>query len=88
MAGQVETLAFALSEGDIKAALDLLRGRSPKDSYREIWILLTIELERRRLKAPPVDIQLARDAFDALPPEVQELLRRANDVGNEVPRLD
>ena len=29
MAGQVETLALALSEGDIKAALDLLRGRSP-----------------------------------------------------------
>jgi hypothetical protein len=77
MASQSETLAFALSEGDIKAALNLLRGRTPKDSYREVWILLTVELERRRLKAPPVEIRLGRGAFDALPPEVQELLRRA-----------
>src|SRR6185436_13466502 len=81
MAGPSQTLAFALSESDIKAALDLLRGRRPKNSYREIWILLTIELERRRLKAPPVDIHLARDAFEALPPEVQELLRRTDDGG-------
>jgi len=47
----------------------------------ETDVLVPIELERRRLKAPPVDIQLARDAFEALPPEVQELLRRANDGG-------
>ena len=77
MAGQPEPLAFALSEGDIKAALDLLRGRVPKDSYREVWILLTVELERRRLKAPPVEIRLSPEAFNALPPAVQELLRRA-----------
>jgi hypothetical protein len=61
MAGPSETLAFALSEGDIKAALDLLRGRRPKNSY----------------------IQLARDAFEALPPEVRELLRRAHDGGKQ-----
>ena len=77
MAGQAETLAFVLSERDIKAALDLLRGRSPKYSYREIWILLTIELERRRLKAPPVEIRLSRDTFEALPLEVKDLLRGA-----------
>jgi hypothetical protein len=76
MASQFETLAFALSEADIKATLDLLRGRSPKDRYREAWIILTIELERRRLKESPAEIRIARDAFEALPPEVQELLRR------------
>jgi hypothetical protein len=76
MASQFETLAFALSEADIKATLDLLRGRSPKDLYREAWIILTVELERRRLKEPPAEIRLGRDAFEALPSEVQELLRR------------
>ena len=77
MASQFDTLAFALSEADIKATLDLLRGRSPKDLYREARIVLTVELERRRLKASPAEIRLARDAFEALPLEVQELLRRA-----------
>ena len=76
MASQFETLAFALSEADIKATLDLLRGRRPKDLYREAWIVLTVELERRRLKAPPAAIRLGRDAFEALPSEVQDLLRR------------
>ena len=73
-----QTLAFALSEGDIKTALDLLRGRSPKDSYHEVWILLTVELERRRLKAPPVELRLSREGFAALPPDVQELLNMAS----------
>jgi hypothetical protein len=77
MASQFETLAFALSEADIKATLDLLRGRRPKDLYREAWIVLTVELERRRLKAPPAEIRLGRDTFEALPLEAQELLRRA-----------
>jgi len=75
MATQSETLAFMLSDGDLKAALDLLRGRT-KDAFRELWILLTVELERRRLKAPPVEIRLGRVAFEALPTEVQALLRR------------
>jgi hypothetical protein len=76
MASQFETLAFALSEADLKAALDLLRGRHPKDRYREARIILTVELERRRLKEPPAEIRIIRGAFEALPPEVQELLRR------------
>ena len=76
MASQSEILAFAMTEGAIKAALDLLRGRRPKDPYRELWILLTVELERRRLKEPPAEIRLRRDIFDALPHEVQALLRR------------
>jgi len=76
MASQFEPLAFALSEADIKATLDLLRGRSPKDLYREAWIILTVELERRRLKAPPAEIRLGRDAFEALPLEAQQLLRK------------
>ena len=76
MASQSEILVFALSESEIKAALDLLRGRKPKDPYRELWILLTVELERRRLKEPPAEIRLGRDAFEALPAEVQTLLRR------------
>jgi len=76
MASQSEILAFAMTEGDIKAALDLLRGRRPKDPYRELWILLTVELERRRLREPPAEIRLGRGAFDALAPEVQALLRR------------
>jgi hypothetical protein len=76
MTSQSETLAFTLSETEIKSALDLLRGRTPKDRYREAWIILTVELERRRLKAPPVEIRLARATFDALPPEVQELLSK------------
>ena len=77
MASHFETLAFALSEADLRAALDLLRGRHPKDSYREARIVLTVELERRRLKEPPAEIRIVRDAFEALPVEVQELLRRA-----------
>jgi len=76
MASQSEILAFAMTEGDIKAALDLLRGRRPKDPYRELWILLTVELERRRLREPPAEIRLGRGVFDALAPEVQSLLRR------------
>ncbi len=77
MAGQSEVLTFTLSDSDIKATLDLLRGRNPKGTYRELWILLTVEQERRRLKAEPADICLDRDAFDALPAEVRDLLRRA-----------
>ena len=77
MADQSEVLAFALSDGDIKDVLDLLRGRTPRESYRELWILLTVEQERRRLKAPPADIRLGRDVFVTLAAEVQDLLRRA-----------
>ena len=43
MASQFDTLAFALSEADIKATLDLLRGRSPKDLYLEARIVLTVD---------------------------------------------
>ena len=75
-ASRFEPLAFTLSDAELKAAVDLLRGR-PKDSYREAWIILTVELERRRLKAPPVDVQLTHEAFEALPPEVQDLLGRS-----------
>jgi hypothetical protein len=75
MASHSENMAFALSEGDLKAALDLLRGRTPKDTYRELWILLTVEQERRRLRATPAEIRLGREAFDALPSDVQALLR-------------
>jgi len=77
MATQSETLAFMLSDGDLKAALDLLRGRT-KDAFRELWILLTVELERRRLKAPPVELRVSREGFAALPPDVQELLNTAS----------
>ena len=77
MADQSEVLSFVLSDADIKAMLDLLRGRMSKDTYRELWIVLTVEQERRRLKAEPADICLDRDAFDALPAEVRALLRRA-----------
>jgi len=77
MADQSEVLSFVLSDADIKAMLDLLRGRMSKDTYRELWIVLTVEQERRRLKAPPADIRLGRDAFDTLPAEAQDLLRRA-----------
>ena len=76
MASQVETLTFVLSEADIKAALELLRGRQPRERYREARIILTVELERRRLKEPPAGIRIVRTAFEAMPAEVQELLRR------------
>jgi hypothetical protein len=86
MAGQVEILAFALADGDLKAALDLLRGRSRKDTYRELWILLTVELERRRLRAAPAEIRLERAAFEALPAEVRELLGRDRGGDHSKPR--
>jgi hypothetical protein len=74
---QHEPLSFSLSDADLKSALDLLRGRRPKDAYREAWIILTVELERRRLKAPPMEIRLGRTAFEALPLDVRELLMKA-----------
>ena len=76
MDNQLAPLSFSLSDTDLKSALDLLRGRSPKDRFREAWIILTVEQERRRLKAPPVEIRLGRRAFEALPPDVRELLVR------------
>jgi hypothetical protein len=86
MAGRVEILTFALADGDLKAALDLLRGRTPKESYRELWILLTVELERRRLRAAPAEIRLERAAFEALPAEVRELLGRDRATNHSKPR--
>ena len=77
MDSQFEPVSFSLSDADLRSALDRLRGRTPKDSYREAWIILTVELERRRLKAPPAEIRLGREAFEALPPDVQELLMKA-----------
>lgn len=76
MDNQLAPLSFSLSDTDLKSTLDLLRGRSPKDPFREAWIILTVEQERRRLKAPPVEIRLGRQAFEALPPDVRELLVR------------
>ena len=80
MVRQHEPLVFELSDADLKAALDLLRGRTPKDPYREAWIVLTVELERRRLREPPVPVQLARETFDRLPPDVQALMSRARSL--------
>jgi len=80
MASQHEPLMFELSDADLKTALDLLRGRKPKDPYREAWIVLTVELERRRLREPPMSIQVTRDTFDRLPPAVQALMIRARAV--------
>jgi hypothetical protein len=80
---QHEPLSFSLSDADLKSALDLLRGRTPRDAYREAWIILTVELERRRLKAPPMEIRLGREAFEALPTDVQALLRAASDRETE-----
>ena len=77
MASQHEPLMFELSDADLKTALDLLRGRKPKDPYREAWIVLTVELERRRLHAPPMPVQLTAETFDRLPPDVQALMSRA-----------
>jgi hypothetical protein len=76
---QHEPLSFSLSDADLKSALDLLRGRTPRDAYRGAWIILTVELERRRLKAPPAEIRLGREAFEALPLDVQAHLRAASD---------
>jgi hypothetical protein len=86
MGDQVEIMAFALVDGDLKAALDLLRVRSLKDIYRELWILLTVEQERRRLRAAPAEIRLERAAFEALPAEVRALLGPGRAADHSKPR--
>jgi len=71
------TLAFALSDEDLNAAMGLLEDMHPMALYPEVWRALVAERQRRNLPGRPSAsvIHLAASAYRSLPEPVKSRLR-------------
>lgn len=69
-----DALAFRVSTENLRAAIEILLEGGGLAQYPTAYQALVFERSRRELQSPPQEIQLTRDAFDALPHEVQHLL--------------
>jgi hypothetical protein len=74
MPDDAETLSFNVSTEALHKAIDTLRALGGLENYPEAHQVLVLERSRRELQSPPNKIHLSREAFDALPREVQRLL--------------
>jgi hypothetical protein len=68
------TLSFPVSTENLNGAIELLRSLGGLAQYPEAYQALVLERSRRELLSPPNEIRLARETFEGLPREVQQLL--------------
>jgi hypothetical protein len=72
MADESDSVVIRVSTENLNRAIQLLRqlGHARRwDAYQ----VLVLERYRRRLQAPPIEIRLDREAFEALPHAVRQL---------------
>ena len=69
-----DTLSFRVSTPHLTTAIEILREQGGLAAHPEAYQALVLERSRRELQSPPQEVRLARDAYVALPPDVQRLL--------------
>jgi hypothetical protein len=74
MADDPNVLSFRVSPENLNGAIQILLERGGLAEYPQAYQALVLERSRRELLSPPQAVQLTRDAFEALPLEVQHLL--------------
>jgi hypothetical protein len=70
-----DLLSLRVSTENLNSAIEVLRVRGGPALYPRAYQVLVRERNRRELPWPPGNIVLARGAFEALPPDVQQLLK-------------
>ncbi len=71
---QPDMLLFRVSTENLNAVTVRLRVLGGLGRYPEAYQMLVLERRRRELQSPPQGIRLARETFEALPSDVQQLL--------------
>ena len=69
-----DTLSFTISTPDLDAVIGALKDMLPETLYPIAWRILTVERERRALKAPAMPMIMARQVYDDLPLPIKPLL--------------
>jgi hypothetical protein len=73
MADESDSGMVRVSTENLNRAIQLLRHGGHTACW-EAYRVLVLERYRRRLQAPPVAIRLARETFESLPRDVQQVL--------------
>jgi hypothetical protein len=74
MADEPEPLSFHVSAENLNAAIEALKALGGLALYPVAYQALVLERSRRELLSPAKAIYLTREIFEALPPDVQQLL--------------
>jgi hypothetical protein len=69
-----DSVAFRVSTADLNGAIEILRALGGLAEHPAAYQALVLERSRRELQSPPQEIRLLREAFEALPHAVQQLL--------------
>jgi hypothetical protein len=81
MVNPYETLTFNMSNEELAAAVEELRTLQPTILYPEAWRILDAEQDRRKATGHPVPINLARGAYEAMPPSIKARLGPPSKLG-------
>jgi hypothetical protein len=74
MVDDPDSAVFRVSTANLTGAIEILRALGGLEVYPEAYQVLVLERSSRELHAPPKEISLARESFEALPRDVQQLL--------------
>ncbi len=74
MVDDPNSLSFRVSTENLNGAIEILRALGGLAQYPAAYQALVLERSRRELQSPPQEIRLAREPFEALPPDVRQLL--------------
>jgi hypothetical protein len=69
-----DALSFRVTTANLNGAIQILLERGGLAEYPLAYQALVFERSRRELQSPPQEIRLMPDDFEALPPDVQNLL--------------
>jgi len=74
MPDEPAALSFRVTTADLTGAIETLKALGGLERYPEAYPVLVLERSRRELQSPPQEIRLSREAFEALPGNVRQLL--------------
>ena len=74
MAAEPDSVVFRVTNANLSGSIEILRALGGLAVYPEAYQALVLERSSRELQSPPKEICLARQTFEALPREVQQLL--------------
>jgi len=69
-----DSLLLRVSTQNLNGAVERLKALGGLAQYPEAYQTLVLERSRRELQSPPQEIRLARETFEGLPHDVQQLL--------------
>jgi hypothetical protein len=74
MTDDADSLSFRVSTESLNGAIEILREAGGLSRYPEAYQALVLERSRRELQSPPQEVRLGRQAFEALPSAVRQML--------------